>query len=129
MSSSGNFRRRTLKALARAGRRIAGRADDRSHLISHLDTVYKTRRPLSPFVKCLRCLVIHQRLAEREQQGRPLQVGLIGAGTFGTQIIAQTCRMQGMRIAAVAELLPDRAVAAFRAGGMSPDKVREASTA
>ncbi|HTI50833.1 MAG TPA: Gfo/Idh/MocA family oxidoreductase [Planctomycetaceae bacterium] len=73
--------------------------------------------------------MIHQRLAERDKSGKPFQVGIIGAGTFGTQIIAQTCRMRGMRIAAIAEIAPERAIRALAAGGIGAAQVREASTA
>jgi predicted homoserine dehydrogenase-like protein len=52
--------------------------------------------------------MLHQRLAELESEGRPIQVGIIGAGTFGTQIVAQTCRIKGMRVAAIADLKPGR---------------------
>lgn len=73
--------------------------------------------------------MIHQRLAELERAGKPFQVGIIGAGTFGTQIIAQTCRMRGMQIAAIAEIVPDRAIRALAAGGIDSKQVREATTA
>lgn len=73
--------------------------------------------------------MIHSRLVERQRTGKPFQIGLIGAGTFGAQIIAQTCRMPGMRIAAVAELAPERAAKAFQAGGVPASSVREATTA
>ena len=53
--------------------------------------------------------MLHQRLAELEREGRPIRVGIIGAGTFGTQIVAQTCHIQGMRVAAIADLKPERA--------------------
>jgi predicted homoserine dehydrogenase-like protein len=72
--------------------------------------------------------MIYQRLAELERRGTPFQVGIIGAGTFGTQIIAQTCRMQGMRIAAVAEIVPEKAIAAFKSGGVAPARVTSASS-
>jgi predicted homoserine dehydrogenase-like protein len=73
--------------------------------------------------------MIHSRLDERERSGIPFQIGIIGAGTFGTQIIAQTCRMRGMRIAAVVELSPERAVRALQAGGVDPSRIREAQAA
>jgi predicted homoserine dehydrogenase-like protein len=72
--------------------------------------------------------MIYQRLAELQRRGTPFQIGIIGAGTFGTQIIAQVCRMQGMRIAAVAEIVPEKAIAAFKAGGVAPACVKSASS-
>ena len=73
--------------------------------------------------------MLHQRLAELEREGRPIRVGIIGAGTFGTQIVAQTCRIQGMRVAAVADLKPERAVRALSLGGVPREEVRVAKTA
>ena len=67
--------------------------------------------------------MLHQRLAELEREGRPTQVGIIGAGTFGTQIVAQTCRIKGMRVAAIADLKPERAVRALSLGGVPREEV------
>jgi predicted homoserine dehydrogenase-like protein len=67
--------------------------------------------------------VLHTKLLRREQEGRPIRVGVIGAGTFGTQIIAQTCRMRGMRISAVADLQPERGLRALELGGVDRDAV------
>jgi len=65
-------------------------------------------------------------LQAREATDKPIRIGVIGAGTFGTQLIAQTCRMIGIRVSAVAELNPERAREALRLG--SPAPVREADT-
>jgi predicted homoserine dehydrogenase-like protein len=73
--------------------------------------------------------MLHQRLAELEREGRPIRVGIIGAGTFGTQIVAQTCRIQGMRVAAIADLKPERAARALSLGGVPREEVQVAKTA
>ena len=73
--------------------------------------------------------MLYSKLLDREHAGQPIRVGIIGAGTFGTQIIAQTCRMQGMRISAIADLQPDRAIAALERGGIDRTVVRQANTA
>lgn len=73
--------------------------------------------------------MLHTKLLRREQEGRPIRVGVVGAGTFGTQIIAQTCRMQGMRIAAVADLRPERGLRALELGGIERGVVRRADSA
>ena len=73
--------------------------------------------------------MLHRRLAQLEKEGRPIRVGIIGAGTFGTQIVAQTCRMKGMRVAAIADLKPERAVRALGLGGVPREDVRVAKTA
>ena len=56
----------------------------------------------------------YEALQKREADGNPIRVGVIGAGTFGTQLIAQTCRMTGIRVSAIAELNPQRALEALR---------------
>jgi predicted homoserine dehydrogenase-like protein len=72
--------------------------------------------------------MISHLLREREAEGRPIRVGVIGAGTFGTQIIAQTCRMQGVRISAIAELNLERAREALRLGGADVSRATETDT-
>jgi len=42
-------------------------------------------------------------LAQREAEGRPIRVGLIGAGKFGTMILAQLRLMRGVRLAVLAD--------------------------
>lgn len=54
------------------------------------------------------------KLAELEAAGRPTQVGLIGAGKFGSMFIAQSHRTVGMRLAGIADLSSDRAFAALK---------------
>lgn len=54
------------------------------------------------------------KLADLEAAGRPIQVGLIGAGKFGSMFIAQSHRTVGMRLAGIADLSSDRAFAALK---------------
>ena len=70
--------------------------------------------------------MIYQRLKELEDNGTPVNVGLIATGTFGAQIVAQTCQMVGIRIAAVAELDPERAKSAYERGGIARDHIVDA---
>lgn len=72
--------------------------------------------------------MLFEQLRLRESEGRPIRLGIIGAGTFGTQIVAQTCRMQGMRVSAVAELDPKPARRALRLGGIPEERIREAAS-
>ncbi len=59
-----------------------------------------------------------RRLREREYaHGRPVRIGLAGAGQMGTGFVAQVRRMTGMQIAAVADVVPGRAAAALRTVG------------
>jgi len=48
-------------------------------------------------------------LLERESAGRPITVGLIGAGKFGTMFLSQARLTRGMHVAAVADLNVERA--------------------
>lgn len=57
------------------------------------------------------------KLAEREQAGRPIQVGIIGAGKFGSMFISQSHRTPGLRLAAIADLSKERALAALQRTG------------
>ena len=73
--------------------------------------------------------MLTQRLQTREREGRPIRIGVIGAGTFGTQIIAQVGRMQGMRVTAVADLSENRARRALQVGGEAERDVLSAGEA
>ncbi|TPQ19207.1 NAD(P)H-dependent oxidoreductase [Streptomyces sporangiiformans] len=57
-------------------------------------------------------------IIERQRQlGRPIRVGLVGAGQMGIGLVAQTNRIPGMEVAAIADIAPGRADAAFRRTG------------
>ena len=49
---------------------------------------------------------LHAKLKEREAQGRPLRVGVIGAGKFAAMYLAQAPRTPGVHVAAIADLSP-----------------------
>ncbi|USW50172.1 Putative SAF domain, NAD(P)-binding domain superfamily [Septoria linicola] len=68
------------------------------------------------------------KLAEREATGKPIQVGLIGAGKFGSMFISQSHRTPGMRLAGIADLSSDRALAALRRTGFPPDQFDETAS-
>ena len=55
---------------------------------------------------------LHKLLLERDATGKPLRVGLIGAGKFGSMFLAQARRTRGLHILGVADLDPARAQAA-----------------
>jgi len=74
------------------------------------------------------------RLAERELAvGRPVRVGVVGAGQMGRGLIAQVARAGGMEVAAVADVATDRGVTALQAAGRTDvlvtDDTTEASAA
>lgn len=64
--------------------------------------------------------------AVRAAEGRPVTAGLIGAGKFGSMFLAQVPHIEGLEVAAIADLDPDRARAACREVGW--DEARIAAT-
>ena len=56
-------------------------------------------------------------LDERSRAGQPLRAVLVGAGTFGTMLLGQARRLQGLEIVAVADLDASRARSALRQAG------------
>ena len=58
-----------------------------------------------------------QELAARAEAGRPLRVGVIGAGKFATMFFSQARRLNGLHLAAVVDLARDKASQAFRRAG------------
>ena len=56
---------------------------------------------------------LHQQLLQRARQGRPIRIGLIGAGKFGAMYLAQVPRMPGVHLVAIADLSPDNARASL----------------
>jgi predicted homoserine dehydrogenase-like protein len=58
---------------------------------------------------------LHALLLAREDAGRPVTVGLIGAGKFGTMFLAQARRTRGLHLAGLADLDVQRARAQLRA--------------
>ncbi len=72
--------------------------------------------------------MLYHRLRDLDARGETVQVGLIAAGTFGTQVVAQMSHAAGMRIAAIAELDAQRALRAYDLGGISSDQVATAET-
>jgi predicted homoserine dehydrogenase-like protein len=67
---------------------------------------------------------LHVKLLEREAAGRPITVGLIGAGKFGTMFLAQACRTRGMHVVGVADLNVARARDQLRSAGWEAEALR-----
>ncbi|GAA4617377.1 Gfo/Idh/MocA family oxidoreductase [Saccharopolyspora hordei] len=57
---------------------------------------------------------MHDLLLAREQDGKPIRVGVIGAGRFGTMFLAQVRATPGVHVAAVADIDLDRAHRALK---------------
>jgi predicted homoserine dehydrogenase-like protein len=70
---------------------------------------------------------LHAKLLEREAAGRPVTVGLIGAGKFGTMFMAQVRLTRGMHLVGVADLDVARARSQLRNAGW-PDEVYAAGS-
>ena len=64
-------------------------------------------------------MYIHQQLRECAASARPVRVGLIGAGKFGSMFLSQAPSTAGLEVSVIADLDPDRARAACRAVGWS----------
>ena len=60
-------------------------------------------------------------LTERRAAKGPVRVGLIGAGKFGSMILSQARHIEGLHIAAIAELDPGRARASLARVGWPDD--------
>ncbi len=60
---------------------------------------------------------LHRMLTTRAAEGRPLRVGLIGAGKFGSMYLSQVPRTPGVHLVGVADLSPERARQALRKVG------------
>jgi predicted homoserine dehydrogenase-like protein len=63
------------------------------------------------------------KLAARHAAGKPVRVGLIGAGKFGSMFLAQVPSIAGLEIAVIADLDPERAKAACRAVGWDAARI------
>ena len=68
--------------------------------------------------------MLYQKLRDLDERGVTIQVGLIAAGTFGSQIVAQMSHAAGMRMAVVADLQTEKAVKAYERGGYDASSVR-----
>lgn len=64
-------------------------------------------------------------LARRADEGRPVRIGLIGCGEMGADIVTQVAHMRGIKVAAIADTQPGRAIAAIKTAGLAPDSTRE----
>ncbi|HSS46936.1 MAG TPA: SAF domain-containing protein [Burkholderiales bacterium] len=60
---------------------------------------------------------LYRLLNQRAESGKPLRVGLIGAGKFGSMFLAQARRTPGVHLMAIADLAPSRAHDALRRTG------------
>ena len=57
---------------------------------------------------------LHRLAQQRATAGRPVRVGLIGAGKFGSMFLNQVPTTDGLEVSVIADLDPERARAACR---------------
>ena len=63
---------------------------------------------------------LYSKLQQRAAQGRPLRVGLIGAGKFGAMYLAQVPKTPGLHLVGIADLMPAGARANLERVGWKP---------
>ena len=65
---------------------------------------------------------LYAKLQQRAAEGRPMRVGLIGAGKFGSMYLAQIPRTPGVHLVGIADLSPDAARANLARVGWEPQR-------
>jgi predicted homoserine dehydrogenase-like protein len=66
---------------------------------------------------------LQSKLAARVAAGKPVRVGLVGAGKFGSMFLAQVPSIPGLEVSVISELDPDRARAACRNVGWDATRI------
>ncbi len=61
-------------------------------------------------------------LAQRASGGRPVRIGLIGAGKFGSMVLAQAQRIAGLHVVGIADLDPQKAKASLARVGWPAER-------
>jgi len=70
---------------------------------------------------------LYRKLTARAAEGRPVRCALIGAGKFGTMFLSQAGHIEGLEVAMIADLDPDRARNSCRAAGWSEAQIAATS--
>ena len=70
---------------------------------------------------------LYAKLLEREKQGKPLRIGLIGAGKFAAMYLAQVPRTPGIHLVGIADLLPANAKENLKRVGWDPARFESRS--
>src|SRR5262245_41255371 len=70
---------------------------------------------------------LHTLLLEREAVGKPITVGLIGAGKFGTMFLSQARLTKGLHVVAVADLNVERAAKQLTSAGWPSEQFAASS--
>jgi len=72
---------------------------------------------------------LHAKLLERQSAGRPVTVGVIGAGKFGTMFLSQARLTAGMHVVGVADLNVTRARSQLKTANWPPEAFAATSLA
>jgi predicted homoserine dehydrogenase-like protein len=72
--------------------------------------------------------MIHKDLAKLEAQGKPIRVGVSGAGWIGSGFVAQVAHVKGMQVNVLADEDVGAARQAFLSTGLDPEEIIEANT-
>ena len=67
---------------------------------------------------------LHAKLLQRQAENRPVRIGLIGAGKFGSMYLAQIPRTPGVHLVGIADLSPDSARTNLARVGWNPEKLK-----
>ena len=67
------------------------------------------------------------KLQQRQAEGRPIRIGLIGAGKFGSMYLAQIPRTPGVHLVGIADLSPDGARTNLSRVGWQAQRMQAAS--
>lgn len=67
--------------------------------------------------------MINRRLHRLEDEGKPIKVGIVGVGKFGSTMVHQIAQMPGMRVVALADIHPQKAVDAYGRAGVECEDV------
>ena len=70
---------------------------------------------------------LYTKLQQRAAEGRPVRIGLIGAGKFGSMYLAQIPRTPGVQLVGIADLSPDAARANLARVGWEAERMQAAS--
>ncbi|MES2634708.1 MAG: Gfo/Idh/MocA family oxidoreductase [Pseudomonadota bacterium] len=70
---------------------------------------------------------LHSQLQQRAASGKPIRIGLIGAGKFGSMYLAQIPRTPGVHLVGIADLSPDGARANLARVGWKPERTQAPS--
>jgi len=68
-------------------------------------------------------LNMNQKLIKRQQEGKIIRTGIVGAGQMGRGMVTQMALMQGIMPAIVSDINVENAVAAFHYAGIKDDQI------